>query len=113
MFQTTTIYSNYEGEVELCCFYERDRFDGSFAWMEFKEIKDDKYSDQNLVWDNPDYLFNNFYEFLHRWNKRECLPADKVEFSDIWNYLEETEGMVEELIEMLELALEQGWYERK
>ena len=65
------------------------------------------------MWDNPDYLFNEFYELLHRWNKRECLPTDKVEFPDIWNYLEEKEDMVEELIEMLELALKQGWYERK
>jgi hypothetical protein len=74
----------------------------------FEEIKDIQFPDLSLVWDNEDFIFGEFKAFLHRWKHRTLLPEDTTEFEEIWDILDEE--TVEELIEMLELALKQKWY---
>ena len=112
MFQTTTIHDT-NGTIELACFIEDGKFDGTMTWLEFAEIPNDLYPDQHLTWDNPHYLFNEFYQFLHRWNNKTTIYADELDFKDVWNYFEEDEDIVPELIKMFDVALKQGWYERK
>ena len=70
MFQTTTIHVT-TGEIELSCFLEKGKHD--MTWIEFHTLKDEN-SNQDLVWDNEDFLFNDFYQFLHRWKNRDCTP---------------------------------------
>ena len=103
MFQTTTIH-NDNGLVKLSHFHDDPDMDD--VWLEFAELR-------TLEWDNPHYLFNDFYQFLHRWKDKTCKYEDRLEFKEVWNYFEEDEDIVPELIEMFDLALKQGWYERK
>jgi hypothetical protein len=112
MFQTTTIH-DVNGTIKLSCFMENGEIDKDFVWLEFEELKDDEYPQFSLEWDNPEYLFNEFYQFLHRWKDRICKYEDQLEFKEVWNYFEEDEDIVPELIEMFDVALKQGWYEHK
>lgn len=108
MFQTTTLHST-SGEIELSCFTEGDRL----TWLEFYKFHEEDYPDQHLAWDNDTYLFDTFYPFLHRWKDRICTYEDQLEFKEVWEYFEENEELVDELIEMFDEALKQGWYEPK
>ena len=107
MFQTKTIHSD-DGAVRLSCFD-----DNTDASLEFTEIKDKAYPDCNLYWDNPVFLFENFYPFLLKWKERTISPTDRIIHEEVLEYLESDESVVTELIEMFEEAIKQGWYEFK
>lgn len=77
--------------------------------IEFKTLKNKNYPDQTLMWDNDDYIFGKFYKFLKRWKKGELKKNDPKKFNDIWGLL--TYPRVEELINMLEYAIKEKWYE--
>ena len=110
MFQTTTLHTT-AGEIELSCFI--DKGEHELTWIEFHSLKDEDYPDQDLVWDNEDFLFDDFYQFLHRWKNRVCSSEDHSNFKDIWNYFEGNEDLIDELIEMFDEALKQKWYNGK
>ena len=108
MFQTKTIHSD-DGAVRLSCFTD----DYKDIWIEFSEIKDKKYPDQDLEWDNPAFLFENFYPFLLKWKEKTTSPTDRIIHEEVLEYLESDESVVTELIEMFEEAIKQKWYEFK
>lgn len=110
MFESRTIHDRYD-MFELTCLVDTKTNRCEMPWIEFKTIKNKEYSDQNLVWDNDNYVFSKFYKFLKRWRKKEIKKKDRKEFEDIWYVL--NDKRVEELIEMIEYALEKGWYESK
>lgn len=98
-------------EIELVGLIDKTTGKIDMPWIEFKTIKDKEYPDQDLSWDNPDFIFVKFYKFLKRWQKKELKKKDHKKYEDVWEIL--NEKVVEELILMIELALEQGWYEPK
>lgn len=63
--------------------------------------------DEQIMWDNEQYIFGEFKPFLIRWKKRELLPHDKMEFITIWDKL--NEDSVEDLLEILSAGEEMGW----
>lgn len=62
----------------------------------------------DIYWDNEDYIFVRFRQFLKRWKDRELISDDKKEFKEIWDLL--NKDSVDDLIEMIEQALKRGWY---
>lgn len=100
----------------LCENQISDKIDKDWIWLEFKEIKDEEFPDQQLIWDNSSYLFETFYPFLLRKLNHKLKKEDYIEFADILSYL--NEGNVKEstskttdLIELLETAKQLNWYE--
>ena len=103
MYRYNTIASD-AGEVELVKMH-------SSIWIDFTKVMDKEYPTLTLVWDNEDFIFGKFYRFLKRWNNNQLKKKDKEEFEDIWDIL--TDDLVEEMLAMLDLAITEGWYERK
>lgn len=110
MFESRAIHDN-NSLFELACLINKKTNKPDMPWIEFKTIKNKEYPNQDLCWDNDYYIFVKFYKFLKRWMRKEIRKRDKKEFEDIWHVL--NDKRVEELILMIELALEQGWYEPK
>jgi len=110
MFESRAIHDKND-EFELCGLISEKTGNVIMPWIEFLTIKNKEYPDQNLCWDNDDYIFGKFYKFLKRWKRKELKKKDKKEFEDIWHIL--NDQTVEELIEMIEYALKKGWYEPK
>lgn len=79
-----------------------------WIWIEFK-VKDKEYPDQNIVWDNPYWIFGEFYQFLLGWVNKDLRKEDKETFADIWEHL--TDDIVGELLEIVEEAKKE-WYEK-
>ena len=78
------------------------------CWIEFNSLKDPSYPEQDLCWDNDDFIFGKFYKFLNRWDNKRLKKKDEDKFQEIWPIL--TDDTVSELLEMLDLALEKEWY---
>lgn len=97
-------------KFHLCCLMEKDfkEICKDFIWLEFTEIKDKTYPDQNMVWDNSDYLFVTFYKFLNAYLNRSLTPQDKEEFEDIYDYLDDNK--CNDLLELLNTAKNLNWY---
>lgn len=110
MYKFNTIKSDNE-EVELVCLYSRTTGLSSSVWIDFKSIMNKEYPEQTLMWDNEDFIFGKFYRFLNRWDKKRLKKKDEENFKDIWPIL--TDELVGEMLEMLDSAIMDGWYERK
>lgn len=112
MWQSTTIHSDND-EITLKCLCDGDRLpDKQFVWITFKELKSKVYPEYDLEWDNPPYIFEIFYEFLHRLRDGSTVSKDKKLISKrVWKYLMKNDSLVDDLIEMLDEAIKQGWYE--
>jgi hypothetical protein len=101
------IIENDKGDIKLVrIIYDHRK---SKAWIEFNSLKDQDYPNQDVVWDNDEFIFGKFYKFLKRWDENRLKKKDEKIFKDIWPIL--TDVVVSELIEMLEFALEKKWYE--
>jgi hypothetical protein len=106
MIHTEAIENN-RGNIKLV----RIKYDydlDSNSWIEFNGLKDPSYPEQDLSWDNDDFIFGKFYKFLKRWDNKRLKKKDEEKFQEIWTIL--TDDLVGELIEMLDLALEKQWY---
>jgi len=105
MIHTETI-ENTRGNIKLV----RIIYDNSNGepWIEFNGLKDSSYPEQDLCWDNHDFIFGKFYKFLKRWDNKRLKKKDEEKFQEIWTIL--TDDLVSELLEMLDLALEKQWY---
>jgi hypothetical protein len=105
MIHTEAIENN-RGNIKLV----RIKYDHSNGepWIEFNGLKDPSYPEQDLSWDNDDFIFGKFYKFLKRWDNKRLKKKDEEKFQEIWPIL--TDDLVGELIEMLDLALEKEWY---
>jgi hypothetical protein len=79
------------------------------AWIEFNSLKDQDYPNQDVVWDNDEFIFGKFYKFLIRYKCNKLKKNDKKKYDDVWSIL--NQDVVSELIDMLEFALEKKWYE--
>lgn len=84
--------------------------------LEFINVKDREYPDQTLFWDNEDYIFGPFKEFLKHCKKRQSKGKHikhryYEEYQDIWHIL--TPENVNQLWDMIELAEKYGWYVKK
>ena len=55
--------------------------------------------------------FIKFYKFLRRYKNHKLKKKDKSNYDDIWTIL--TDERVEEIIYILDSAIEQGWYTRE
>lgn len=75
----------------------------SDAWIEFKDLEKG-----SVIWDNDNFVFIKFYKFLKRWKNEKLKKKDKNTFEDIWLFLDD--NSVKELIQMLDYAIEKGWY---
>ncbi len=73
--------------------------------LTFEGIKDEYGS---IYWDNEDYIFGEFYEFLKRYIHRTLKETDVQEFVSIWEIMDQDNA--ETLLTMLDRALEKGWY---
>jgi hypothetical protein len=58
-------------------------------------------------WDNREYIFQNFKQFLIRYKERMLLPSDKEEFEEIWQILNDEE--VEVLLELIDAGEKLEW----
>jgi len=100
---------NNDGDIKLVrLVYDHYK---SEAWIEFNSLKNPEYPNQNVMWDNDNFIFTKFYKFLKRLKKGELKKKDREKFNDVWLIL--TDNTVRELIEMLEFALEKQWYKPK
>jgi hypothetical protein len=98
---------NDKGDIKLVRLVYSDH--NSEAWIEFNSLKEPKYPNQDVVWDNDDFIFGKFYKFLIRYKCNKLKKNDKKKYDDVWSIL--NQDVVSELIDMLELALEKKWYE--
>jgi hypothetical protein len=110
MYKFSTITSENQ-EIELVCLYSTKTGLPVDVSIEFKNIMDKDYPTLPLVWDNDHFIFGKFYRFLTRWDKKSLKKKDEEKFKDIWHRL--TEDLVKEMLEMLDSAIMDGWYERK
>lgn len=108
VYETRTLKVHGDA-FELACLCKKGEVEKDWVWLEFNEIKDKKYPEQNMVWDNSSYIFEEFYSFLKRWKERQISDEDKIEFADVLDYL--NEDKVEDLIELLETAKKLNWNE--
>lgn len=109
MFQYSTIATE-DDSIQLTCLITKDR-GPCMTSIEFKNIKNKKYPDQSLFWDNDKYIFGKFKKFLKRHKKNRLKKKDKKEFSDVFKILRN--GLVAELLDMLKEAESQGWYKKE
>jgi len=98
---------NDKGDIKLVRLVYSDH--NSEAWIEFNSLKEPKYPNQDVVWDNDDFIFGKFYKFLIRYKCNKLKKNDEKKYDDVWSIL--NQDVVSELIDMLELALEKKWYE--
>ena len=110
MVQWTTI-ANYDESIELSALCNENGAMEDSIWITFNEINDGKYPNMKLTWDNPDFIFKKFYKFLLRWENKSLKDKDYINYTDIWIIL--TDERVEEIINILDSAIEQGWYIRE
>lgn len=103
------VITDEECNIELTALIEPGTGKRTMVAIEFKNLRCKDYPTQTLLWDNDDYIFNDLYEFLKRWEKDEVWIKDKEKFQDIWPIL--SNDLVKELVEMIEYALEEKWYE--
>lgn len=92
----------------LCEDYTSDKTDKSWVWLEFTKLKNENYPEQNLVWDNPDYLKEELYEYLKCYLANTVTKAQKKEFEDISDYMNKEKA--EDLLELLEIAKDLNWF---
>jgi hypothetical protein len=104
------IIENDKGDIKLVRLIYIDH--KSEAFIEFNSIKHPNYPDQHLSWDNDNFIFGKFYKFLKRWKNGKLKKKDEEKFKDVWPILINI-NVVDELIEMIEFALEKEWYEFK
>lgn len=100
---------NTYGNIKLVrLVYDHHKSD---PWIEFMDIKNSEYTDQHVSWDNDDFIFTKFYRFLIRYKCNKLKDKDKKKYDDVWLIL--NQDVVSELIDMLDYAMEKGWYELK
>lgn len=92
----------------LCVDRITNETEKEWVWLEFKELKDKKYPEQNLVWDSSNYLIDKFYPFLINYLNNKITTEQYVEFSDVLPYLNKEK--VEDLIEIFETAKQLNWF---
>lgn len=85
-----------------------DEVDKKWVWLEFKELKSKQYPKQELVWDNPNYLKEELYEYLKCYLANTVTKAQKEEFEDISDYMDKEKA--EDLLELLEIAKDLNWF---
>jgi hypothetical protein len=78
------------------------------TWIEFTILINPDYTEQSEFWDNDNFIFGKFYKFLKRWKNDKIKKKDKEMFKDVWSIL--NDDIVIELIDMLDFAIEKGWY---
>ena len=110
MTQHITI-SNDDESIELCILCKKDKLFSDFVWITFNKLTDKNYQNMKLTWDNPDFIFKKFYKFLLRWKNKSLKNKDYINYTDIWQILNDEK--VEEIINILDSAIEQGWYIRE
>jgi hypothetical protein len=111
MVQHTRIESD-DASIELCILTDRNgNWSHDMIWITFNELNDENYPDMKLSWDNSDFIFIKFYKFLHRWKNKTLKRKDRANYDDIWIIL--TDERVEEIIDMIDSAINQGWYIRE
>lgn len=105
MFQYHTI-SNEEGTIELTALFNDGKY--SISSIVFKKLKNKEFPDQELFWDNDDFIFGKFRRFLRRWQRGRLKKKDQKKFEEIWNILDDE--TVDEILLMLETAFNLKWY---
>ena len=108
MYQKNSII-NDEGNIELFALWDEINEKWFMTAIEFKEIEEREYPATSLCWDNDDFIFNKFYMFLWRWYTDDYTEEDEETFKEIWVF---SKNEIKELIEMLDEALKQGWYDK-
>jgi hypothetical protein len=100
---------NDKGDIKLVrIIYDHRK---SEAWIEFNSLKDQDYPNQDIIWDNDDFIFGKFYKFLIRYKCNKLKDKDEKKYKEVLSIL--NQDVVSELIEMIEFALEKEWYEFK
>ena len=105
----TESIENNDGDIKLVrLVYDHYK---SQAWIEFNSLKDPEYPNQNVMWDNDNFIFTKFYKFLFRYKNNKLKDKDKKKYKEIYSIL--NQDVVSELIEMLEFAKKKEWYKPK
>lgn len=110
MFRYDTI-ANDSDDIQLSALVILKTGKREMSSIEFKQLRNKNFPDLTLLWDNDSFIFGKFYKFLKRWKEGRLKKKDKEKFADIWSILDD--DVVNELIEMIEYALEEKWYEPK
>ena len=79
----------------------------SAVWLEFTDLKDKTYKNQNIVWDNPSYLWNELLNYLENKLIFKLTQEQLKEFKDIHKYMDLDN--TSDLLELLNTAKELGW----
>lgn len=105
MHQFITI-SNVEGNVELSIGVDTDN--DYQLYMPSIIFKGDK----EIYWDNPSFIFENFYNFLNKYINGKDVSDIISDFKEILHFIEIQEN-AKEILEMLDLAIKQNWDKTK
>lgn len=81
--------------------------DKQFVWLEFTEIKNKEYPEQNETWDNPEFLFNQLYTYLENKLTFKVTKEELELFEDIHEYLDAEK--CSDLLELLNTAINLNW----
>lgn len=63
----------------------------------------------NLFWDNDEFLFGDLYIALKNYRDRVLTPLNLADLEEIKQSLDENDGFCEDLIEIIERAIQKGW----
>lgn len=104
MFQYNTLSSD-DGEIRLSVLYcPQDT--NKFIMPSITFFIDDV---SVANWDSGKFIFGEFYDFVLRWINQDLRVEDKLNFAEVWDFFEHGE-FAEEILEMIETAIAQGWY---
>ena len=102
----TTESSKFKLEC-LCEDRVSDKASKDWVWLTFEELDDKEYPNQKMVWDNPDYIFGEFCDYLERKIEFKLTKEQIEEFNDVHEYL--TRDLCIELLELLQTAKQLNW----
>lgn len=96
-------------KFHLSCLMNKDMttVDKQFVWLEFTDLKDEDYPNQNLVYDNSSYLWGNLTQYLENKVTFKLTEEQLGEFKDIDEYMNLNNCF--DLLELLNTAKTLNW----
>lgn len=101
---------NYPETVKLTALWDCIREKYVMPSIEFDNHEDFK----DEFWDNDDWIFGYFYDFLKRWKSRTITMEDiETDLYQDYKGNEWNEDRISDIIDIIEQALELNWYKPK
>ena len=111
MLAYITVMSAFE-EVELTVLLNESdgTVDKSTLYIQFHEITEE--FESGLVWDNPDFIFNDFRKYLTNFRDRTLTKEQLEEFKEVHSFFMDYSliDRADACIELLDFAEKNKWY---